>query len=576
MIAKDASPQELRQRAEEKVCGDDAAVHPLSPEETERLIYELRVHQVELEMQNEELHRTHHDLAAAKDRYFELYDLAPVGYLTLSPAGIIREANLTAAALLGVTRKDLLHRPFTDFILPQDQEIYYRQRKRSDKDLQAGSTPANREQGCELRLKRPDNTVFWGQLHDSLVASDELRLTLTDITERKQAEEEKAKFEAQLQQAQKLEAVGRLAGGVAHDFNNMLGVIIGHAELALMKMEPSQPNYTAFVEIKKAAERSASLTRQLLAFARKDMITPRVLDLNETIAGMNNMLGRLIGENIKLTWQPGAALWPIKADPSQLDQIFANLCVNARDAISDIGTLTIETANCTLDKTWCAAHIGSTPGDYVRISVRDNGCGMSREVLEHVFEPFFTTKEVGKGTGLGLAMVFGAIKQNDGCITVESTPGAGTTFTIYLPRHFASSGQVQPEAATQPVRRGHETILLVEDEPTVLDVTKMMLENQGYTVLAASTPGKAMSLAREHAGEIQLLLTDVIMPEMNGRDLAKNLLSLYPHLKRLFMSGYNADVIAHHGVLAEGVCFIQKPIRIDELTAKVRQALDGE
>jgi PAS domain S-box-containing protein len=394
-----------------------------------------------------------------------------------------------------------------------------------------------------------------------------------DITERKQEEEEKAKLEAQLQQAQKMESVGRLAGGVAHDFNNMLGVILGHAELALMKMDPTQPLHADLEEIRKAAIRSADLTRQLLAFARKQTVVPRLLDLNETVAGMLKMLQRLIGENIHLNWRPGVDLWPVKVDPSQIDQILANLCVNARDAISSVGKITIETGNSVLDEDYCAHHAGSVPGEYVLLAMSDDGCGMDKETLSHLFEPFFTTKVMGKGTGLGLAMVYGAVKQNSGFINVDSEPDQGTTFTIYLPRHEGKAEQAWTEGAGGAVQRGRETILLVEDSPTILELAMELLTRQGYTVLAASTPGEAIRLAREHAGKIDLLMTDVVMPEMNGRDLANKLLSLYPHLNRLFMSGYTADVIASHGVLDEGVNFIQKPFSMQSLAAKVREVL---
>jgi len=285
------------------------------------------------------------------------------------------------------------------------------------------------------------------------------------------------------------------------------------------------------------------------------------------------MLERLIGENIDLTWKPDTGLWPVRVDPSQIDQILANLCVNARDAISGIGRITIETKNSTFDDAYCAAHPGFASGQYVTLIVSDNGCGLDKETLACIFEPFFTTKEMGKGTGLGLATVYGIVKQNKGFINVYSEPEQGAAFTIYLPRHAGKVEQAWQEAPAAPDARGHETILLVEDEPAILELITMMLEKQGYTILAAPTPGKAIRLAREHAGEIHLLMTDVIMPEMNGRDLAKNLLSLYPRLKRLFMSGYTANVIAHHGVLDEGVHFIQKPFSISELAAKVRDVL---
>jgi CheY-like chemotaxis protein len=354
----------------------------------------------------------------------------------------------------------------------------------------------------------------------------------------------------------------------------MLSVILGHAELALIKSDSSQPILGNLKEILDAAKRSADLTRQLLAFARKQTIIPKILDLNETVAGMLKMLQRLIGENIDLNWHPKANLWPVKVDPSQIDQILANLCVNARDAISGVGKITIETGTSIFDDDYCAVHVGFVTGEYVRLAVSDNGCGMDKELLDNIFEPFFTTKELGKGTGLGLATVYGAVKQNNGFINVYSEPGQGTTFTMYLPRYADKAGQTRQAEPAAPAARGHETILLVEDEPSILEMTTTMLEMQGYTVLAACAPGKAIELASIHAGEIHLLMTDVVMPEMNGRELSERLLTRYPNLACLFMSGYTADVIAHHGVLDEGVNFIQKPFGIHDLATKVREALN--
>ena len=285
------------------------------------------------------------------------------------------------------------------------------------------------------------------------------------------------------------------------------------------------------------------------------------------------MLRRLIGEDIDLAWLPGAEVWPVKIDPGQVDQILANLCVNARDAISDVGKITIETGKAIFDDAYCADHAGFVPGEFVLLAVSDDGSGMTPETLDKIFEPFFTTKDVNKGTGLGLATVYGIVKQNNGFINVYSEPEKGTTFRIYLPRHETEAKQIRKKAPAAPDARGSETILLVEDEPAILKMTTKMLELLGYTVLGASTPGEAIRLAREHSGEIHLLMTDVVMPEMNGRDLARNLLALYPNLKRLFMSGYTANVIAHHGVLDEGVHFIQKPFARQELASKVRKAL---
>jgi CheY-like chemotaxis protein len=355
----------------------------------------------------------------------------------------------------------------------------------------------------------------------------------------------------------------------------MLAVIFGHAELALMKIDPSQPYYADLQEIRKAADRSASLTRQLLAFARKQTIAPRVLNLNETVNGMLNMLRKLIGEDIDLSWQPGEGVWPLKVDPSQIDQILANLCVNARDAIADVGRIIIKTGTDAFDEDYCTIHRDMEPGEYVCLSVSDNGCGMDRETLANVFEPFFTTKELGKGTGLGLATVFGIVKQNNGFINVYSKPGKGTTFTIYLPR-YTGEVQAQADVAARKSPGGNETILLVEDEPGILNMVRIMLMNLGYTVLVASSPVEAISMTEKYArGDIHMIITDVVMPEMNGYDLVRILSSIYPGLKSLFMSGYATSVIANHGLADGRRNFIQKPFSIMDLAAKVREVLDG-
>ncbi len=390
---------------------------------------------------------------------------------------------------------------------------------------------------------------------------------ISDITENK-------KLQAQLTQAQKMESVGRLAGGVAHDFNNMLGVILGNTELAMLRTDEDHDLYSDLKEIQTAAKRSADITKQLLAFARKEIISPRQLDLNDTVGNMLNMLRRLIGEDIDLVWLPARQLWPVKMDPSQIDQILANLCVNARDAIDGIGKITIETGRKTFDEEYCRQHSGFIPGDYVLLAASDNGCGMDKHTLDNLFEPFFTTKELGKGTGLGLATVYGIVKQNNGFINVYSEPGQGSTFNIYLSRLVDDNYVATAVPERETAAGGTETILLVEDEPAILRMTRMMLERKGYAVIPAATPAEAVEKGKIHSGAIDLLMTDVVMPGMNGRDLAGKIIALYPGIRLLFMSGYTANVIAHHGVLDDGVAFIQKPFSMTDMTAKVRELLD--
>jgi signal transduction histidine kinase/CheY-like chemotaxis protein len=409
----------------------------------------------------------------------------------------------------------------------------------------------------EYTLRRRDTGETWtGNYGFSPICGEDgvilgAVVVARDVTERKQAEMERVRLETQLQQAQKMESFGRLAGGVAHDFNNMLGVILGYTDVALGQVEPDQRLHKDLEQISKAAHRAVDLTRQLLAFARRQSIAPRVLDLNVTVEGMFTMLQRLIGENIRVNWQPGTDLWPIRMDPSQIDQILTNLCVNARDAIAETGTIAIGTENCTVDESYCAGRVGLVPGAYVLLTVSDSGHGMEDETLGHIFEPFFTTKKTGKGTGLGLATIYGIVKQNNGFIDVHSGLGLGTVFTIYLPRHAGKAEQQCGESAPGPPMRGQETILLVEDERPFLNLVATMLEDQGYTVLAADSPNKALRLAREHGEEIHLLMTDVVMPEMNGHSLAMNILALCPRLNCLFMSGYTDDVVARNGVREE-------------------------
>ncbi len=755
----------------------------------------LRAHQRELEMQNEKLRLAQAELAAERARYFDLYDLTPVGYCTISEEGLVLEANLTAATLLGVARRALAQHPLTHFILPEDQGIY------SCHLQQLFETGA--PQAFELRMLKPDGTAFWTQLV-SIIAQDltaaagatVCRIVVSDITERKQAEvyrkmgedvlqllngsevlsdsiervvaaiqtrlrvdavgirlqngddfpyaaqhgfsedflrtentliergadggvcrdekgriclectcglvlsgktdpsnphfskggsfwaadafplldlpagqdprnrprnqcmykgyaslalvpirakdqivgllqlndhvkgrftlaaieqlegiaahigegilrkrseervrslleestqariallgiiedeeraqAEKAKLEANLHQAQKMDAVGRLASGVAHDFNNMLGVILGHVELAMNQTTPNQPICSDLQGIHKAAMRSADLTRQLLAFARKQAIAPRILDLNSCVAEMLALMRRLLGEDIHLVWQPGAEVWPVRIDPSQVDQILANLCVNARDAIGGVGQIALATENKRIGSDFCAENPDAVPGDYVMLTVTDDGCGMDKETQAQIFEPFFTTKGMGSGTGLGLATVYGIVKQNNGFITTESEPGRDTTFKVYLPRMATEAVAAAQRPAAEAPRGNQETILLVEDEKAICRIYGQFLTEQGYTVITAETPGEALQWVQEFAGDLHLLLTDVVMPGMDGKQLSRRICALHPGVRVLFMSGYTADMIAQRGVLESDAAFLQKPFACIELAIKVHEVL---
>ncbi|MGO8945017.1 MAG: PAS domain S-box protein [Syntrophobacteraceae bacterium] len=512
-------------------------------------------------------------LSISEERYRRLFEDASMGIFRVTLEGKLIDVNPAFTLMFGFDSQEEVKSQVNDvavdlFVDPSRRHEIVRMMLDTKRPVHA-----------ESLYRRKDGSTFTADLHAWAVRDKEGKLLylegfVEDISERKRAKEEKEKLEAQLFQAQKMESVGRLAGGVAHDFNNMLGVIIGRAEMALQQDVSNDKLKHHLDEILKAALRSADLTKQLLAFARKQTAVPKILSLNDTISGMLQMLRRLIGEDIDLLWGPELDLWKVKIDPSQVDQILANLAVNARDAISGVGAITLRTENVVIDDSNWADTPEFIPGEYVLLTVSDNGSGMSEEVRSNIFEPFFTTKEIGKGTGLGLSTVYGIVKQNDGFIYVESEPGKGTTFKIYLPRFEAETAHVPSGEINVKRLTGTETILLVEDDEAILDLGKMILENLGYTVLAAQTVVDSISLVKEHPGDIHLVITDVVMPEMNGRELAEKLRVIRPNLKCLYMSGYTADVIAHRGILDGGLNFIQKPFRRDDLAAKVRQVLD--
>ncbi|MBI9047230.1 MAG: PAS domain S-box protein [Anaerolineaceae bacterium] len=414
------------------------------------------------------------------------------------------------------------------------------------------------------------------ELQQLLKETERSRQVLLSLLEdQKQAETEKEMIQSQLLQAQKMESVGRLAGGMAHDFNNKLGVIMGYTESALAKIPPHQVGHQELQAILNASERSADLIQQLLAFARQQVVSPRILNLNETISDMLIMLKRMIGENIELVWRPAADLKTVMIDPSQVDQVMANLLVNARDAIPGVGKIVVETDQVIINEVENNKYQGMAAGEYTLLTVSDTGSGMDEETLAHIFEPFYTTKEVGKGTGLGLSTTFGIIKQNNGNIYASSQLGEGTTFKIFLPSSGAEVIPTSIKEKESTAQKGNETILMVEDEEELLELGMDALEDFGYTVLGATTPAKALQLVREYSGSLDLVISDVVMPEMNGKDLVNQIHLINPDLKCLFMSGYTADIIADFGKLDEEIFFIQKPFLLKDLAEKVRRILEN-
>jgi two-component system, cell cycle sensor histidine kinase and response regulator CckA len=510
--------------------------------------------------------KKYHELFRVNKDGIAIFLLNPYG-----PPTAFVEVNEAAHQMLGYTREEMLKLTpvMLESNIPQEQ-MRSRQAELKSNGILHFETILRHKNG------HPVFTEFTAQVIE-YEGKPAVMNIVRDVSERKQVEEEKLSLQEQLLQAQKMESVGRLAGGVAHDFNNLLGVIIGRAEIALAKVAPHQPVYQDLYEILNAGERSADLTRQLLAFARKQPMSPVVLDLNKAVSNIFEMLHRLIGEDINLVWTPSPDLWHVRMDSSQVDQMLTNLVVNARDAISEIGEVAIKTCNIVCDEGYAAKYPGLEPGEYVLLTVSDNGGGMDEETCAQIFEPFFTTKELGKGTGLGLSTVFGIVKQNSGVIKVNSEPGQGTTFSIYLPRIQSEiTAPITINEVARAPQRASETILMVDDEEALLEMGKEALEEIGYTVLAASTPTEAQRLVDMYTGEIHLLISDVVMPGMNGKVLIERLRSRLPGLKCLFMSGYTADIITDRGVLPEGISFIQKPFPLENLARKVREVLEGK
>lgn len=503
----------------------------------------------------------------AEERYRSIFENAIEGIFQSTADGRFISVNPAMARILGYESPEELIADRTDI------SIQHYVDPNSRAELKRMLAKQGIVVGYECEVYRKDRSKIWVIENIRVICDQNGTLlhyegSIEDITERKTLED-------QLRQSQKLEAVGMLAGGIAHDFNNLLTAITGYSALTLMQLKAEDPLRQNIEEVKKAADRAAALTRQLLAFSRKQVLQLRILNLNEVISELEKMLQRLIGEDIGLRTVLEADLGAIKGDPGQIEQIIMNLAVNARDAMPQGGKLTIETRNVYLDEDYAKHHIAVNPGPYVLLAVSDNGLGMDEKIRAHIFEPFFTTKEKGKGTGLGLSTVYGIVNQLGGNIWVYSEVGQGTTFKIYLPRTDEGAHEYKRSADTEKALQGVETIVLAEDEEMVRKLARRVLEIYGYQVLEVANGGAAILVCERHKGPIHLLITDVIMPEMSGVELATRLTRLHPEMKVLYMSGYTDNNIAHRGVLDEGENFIQKPFSTDALARKVREILDA-
>ena len=507
--------------------------------------------------------RAEQALRNSEQSYRSLVDGVRDVIFALSPGGEVTSLNPAFEEMTGFPPAEWVGRPFEAFVHPDDVPLAL--------DLFGRVLQGEPRPTIQFRILTRAGTYRVAEFSATAQLRDG-RLTGIlgigrDVTER-------LGLEQQLRQAQKMEAVGRLAGGIAHDFNNILTAITGHADLLLEDLGHHDPRRADVDEIRRSAERAAGLTRQLLAFSRQQVLQPKVVDLNALVLDMDKLLRRLIGEDVELATVLDPTLGRVTADPGQLEQVIVNLAVNARDAMPQGGKLTLETRNIDLDSSYTLEHSLVKPGPYVQLTVSDSGIGMDEETQAHAFEPFFTTKPRGQGTGLGLAMVYGTVKQSGGFIWVYSEPGHGATFKIYLPRVDAPVESATPPAPVERPPRGSETVLLAEDEPAVRAIAQQVLERQGYTVLAAPSGADALALAAQHGATIDLLLTDVVMPGMSGRDLADRLTAQRPGIRVLYISGYTDNAIVRHGMLEPGLAYLQKPFRPDALVRKVRDVLD--
>jgi len=493
-------------------------------------------------------------------RYRRIVETTRDGVFLLNGELTICFANHSGLELIGYPSSHMAALPFIDLVAAGSRPL-----------VETRLAEVNRGQGiqCEAAFVCADGTERWVLLNAQPPDEQgEILVWATDVSQRR-------KLEEQLRQAQKMEAIGSLAGGVAHDFNNLLSVILSYSNMLLTDLPATDPLRSDIDEIRLAGERARQLTAQLLAFSRKQMLAPRVVDLNQVVRGLEKMLRRLLGEDLELTFLAEAKPWLITADPGQLEQVLMNLVVNARDALPKGGKLTIETQNVELDSAYAAAHHDVSPGQYAMLAVTDDGVGMNAATLARIFEPFFTTKDQDKGTGLGLSTIYGIIKQSGGHIWVYSELDKGTTFKVYLPRSAEGIDMVSSEPHEPRTLYGSETILLVEDEEQVRVAVRTILRRRGYNVLAAANGGEALLICEQYPATIHLLVTDVVMPRMTGRELAQRLLTLRHEMRVLFMSGYTENSVVHHGVLEAGVAFLSKPVTPDPLARKVREVLDA-
>ena len=507
-----------------------------------------------------------------------LLDQAPVGYCILNEKGMFLEINAAALTLLKATKNQLTQKSISRFIFPEDQDAYYHHRRK----LLETSKP----QTYELRMVATDGTIFWAMCAVTVIleADSALRyhLVITDISEHKKMQEAQATraLDNRVKKSEKAHSVTRLAGGVAHSFNNMLGVISGYIEMALQQVAEDQPLHADLFIIKMAADRCAELTRQLLAFAGRQCVTPQIVDLNPAIGNQVRSLRQTLPAGIRLHWQPGEKLWPVKVDPSQFEQILNHLCANAAEAITASGAITVQIQNSRVEEASTSGHRWLEPGEYVQLTVRDDGCGIATQNIDHVFEPFFTTKKNGSGLGLGLATVCELVKQNRGHIEVSTVPGQGTLFTVFLPRYKEKQQETPSGPGEAPmtlsVITAKETILLVDDEPIILEMVARLLEQRGYNILKAHSAEEALGIIDDFPGNVDLLLTDVVLPGMNGDDLVRHLLPRYPALKCLFMSGYGVDVVNANDLFNEGIHFIQKPFAINDVLDSIHKVMIGQ